>query len=221
MSWCDVTDKARTKKGRITNEMVLNYEEYYINLLAKYSSPQVKIVRLESHHGFAMAVKEGLLHCTTTFSLILQHDRIFCVPFAHLAKVCQVMEENLHIRYVGFPTVMSKNHQKSLHCRYSLLPLVDPAQSHIEIYPNELALHPLIFWYDSNHIAHVERYLQIYKPYHYLSVSLRDALGLVAIKKMLLRRGDFIEDRFGQQVQFLARGIIISSYCGIMKLCDY
>jgi len=183
--------------------MVFNYEQYYTNLLEKYSSPRIKVIRLESHHGFALAVKEGLLQCTTTFSLILQHDRIFYVPFAHLAKVCQVMEEHSHIRYVGFPTIFSKNHQKSLLCRYSLQPLVDPAQSHIEIYPNELALQPLIFLDDSNHIAHVQRYLQIYQPYHYLSVPLREALGLVAIKKMLLRRGDFIEDRFGQQVGYM------------------
>lgn len=182
--------------------MVLNYNEYYTNLSKKYNSPRVTIVRLESHHGFAMAVKEGLLQCTTTLSLILQHDRFFSVPFSHLAKVCQVMQENPHIRYVGFPTVMSKNHQKSLNCRYSLQPLLDPAQSHIEIYPNELILQPLIFWYDSNHLAHVERYLEIYRPYHYLTVSLREALGLPAIKKMLIRRGDFIEDKFGQQVPF-------------------
>jgi hypothetical protein len=183
--------------------MLVNYDLYWENLMAKYSSPRVTILRLESHHGFAMAVKEGLLQCTTTFSLILQHDRSFHVPFPHVAKVCQVMLEKPHIRYVGFPTVMSQNHLKSIHCRYSLLPLVDPTQSHIDIYPSELVLHPLIFWYDSNHIAHVQRYLQIYRPYHHLSENLRESLGLPAIKKMLLRRGDFIEDKFGQQVSHL------------------
>lgn len=180
--------------------MQLNYEQYWQNLVAAYPSPRVSIVRLDSHHGFAMAVKEGLQRCTTTFSLILQHDRAFHVPFAHIQKVCKVMLDKQHIRYVGFPTVMSQHHLKSIHCRYSLLPLVDPLQSHIDIYPNELVLHPLIFWYDSNHIAHVQRYLQIYRPHHHLSERLREALGLPAIKKMLLRRGDFIEDRFGQQV---------------------
>lgn len=193
-------DKARTKRGRITNEMVMNYEKYWENIFEMYPPPRVTIVRLDSHHGFAMAVREGLLRCTTTFSLILQHDRTFYVPFPHLSKVCHMMIEKPHIRYVGFPTVMSQHHSRSIHCRYSLLPLVDPAQSHIDILPDELVLQPLIFWYDSNHLAHVQRYLEIYRPHYYLSENLREALGLAAIKKMLLRRGDFIEDKFGQQV---------------------
>jgi hypothetical protein len=202
------------KRGRITKDMVSSYEQYYFNLVAKYPSPRVSVVRLDTHHGFAMAVKEGLLRCTTTFSMVLQHDRFFHVEFAHLAKVCRVMLEQPHIRYVGFPTVTSKNHLRSLHCRYSLMPLVDP-ESHIEIIPNELTLHPLIFWYDSNHIAHVERYLQIYRPYHHLTAPLREALGLTAIKKMLLRRGDFIEDKFGQEVYLDLFIISCVIYCNI------
>ena len=193
-------DKARTKKGRISADMVEKYEEYYHQLKKKYDSPPVAILRLDSHHGFAMAVKEGLLSCKTTFALVLQHDRVFSAEFTHLDRVCQVMLQNSHMRYVGFPTVMSQNHQMLLKCRYSLLPLIDPAQSHVDVIPDEIVLQPLIFWYDSNHLAHVERYLQIYAPYYSLTEPLREALGLQSIKRMLLRRGDFIEDRFGQQV---------------------
>lgn len=42
------------------------------------------------------------------------------------------------------------------------------------------------------------RYKQIFTPYKCFPVELREYLGLGFIKNMLLRNGDFIEDRFGQ-----------------------
>ena len=53
--------------------------------------------------------------------------------------------------------------------------------------------------YDSNHLAVVEEYLKIFRPYRSLPEPLRTTIGLPNIKAMVLKRGDFIEDRFGQQ----------------------
>ena len=61
-----------------------------------------------------------------------------------------------------------------------------------------IGLMPLAFWYDSNHIAHVGRYLEIFAPYTNLPLELREAIGRENVHQLLLRKGDFIEDRFGQ-----------------------
>lgn len=61
-----------------------------------------------------------------------------------------------------------------------------------------MKLQPAIFWYDSQHVAHVDRYLQIFTPYANLDEELRLTLGKPFINSMRLRVGDFIEDRFGQ-----------------------
>lgn len=57
---------------------------------------------------------------------------------------------------------------------------------------------PLIFWYDSQHICHVGRYLRIFEAPTDMPAHLQDILGPDVISSMRMRRGDFIEDRFGQ-----------------------
>lgn len=47
-------------------------------------------------------------------------------------------------------------------------------------------------------LRHRRRTLQIFQPYTHLSPALRDSIGLKGIRKLVLKRGDFIEDRFGQ-----------------------
>jgi hypothetical protein len=50
-----------------------------------------------------------------------------------------------------------------------------------------ISLQPTIFWYDSNHLAHVHRYLEIFSPYENLSTELRAIIGKENIKNMFLR----------------------------------
>ena len=62
-------------------------------------------------------------------------------------------------------------------------------------------LQPTIFWYDSNHICNVKKYLEIFTPFTSLPTDLRIELQKYdrhIVSKLLLKRGDFIEDRFGQ-----------------------
>lgn len=57
----------------------------------------------------------------------------------------------------------------------------------------------LINRYDSNHIAHTERYLEIFSPFKNAPSLLREIVGgNSGLKNMKLGRGDFIEDKFGQ-----------------------
>lgn len=117
------------------------------------------------------------------------------------------MEEHEHIRYIGFPTGNSVSHDTLLHSGLHLGYLNDTERIHLS---SSMSLQPLLFWFDSQHLAHVARYLQIFTPriamdtYNQrVSSSVPSTpvidLELLTIKKLLLRTGDFIEDRFGQE----------------------
>jgi hypothetical protein len=186
----------RTKVGRITEDSARRYELYHQALLERFNTPRYRVVRNEKHLGFALTVKAGLELCTTTYCLISQYDRMFCTPFTRLRELIQKMDEDEHIRYIGFPTSTNINHDKFISTNYNLYCLNKP---HLKTYMGDnLYLQPLVFWFDSQHIGHVRRYLQIYQPYKNLPAHLREVIGIRSIKGMLLRPGDFIEDRFGQ-----------------------
>lgn len=192
-----VRDTARTKKGQITNEMREQYEAYYQRLLLVYgNNSQIRIERSKHHLGFAMAVQLGLSLCTTTYGFVAQHDRVLLYPFHRLLDLIDLMRQKGHIRYIGFPTITNRTHDSVLNSRYQL-PYLDSSSVKMDLGEN-LCLQPLIFWFDSQHLCHIERYLKIYKPYVSLPEEMKNWLGRKFIKKMILRNGDFIEDRFGQ-----------------------
>ena len=192
-----IRETPRPKKGQITDAMRQQYEDYHHRLLSHYGScSHIRIVRSENHLGFAMAVKFGLSFCTTTYCMIAQHDRIFVRPFNRLLDLIHLMEKNKHMRYIGFPTVANRTHDSVLNSRYRISYL-DTPELKLDLGEN-LFLQPLIFWFDSQHLCHVERYLQIFMPFATLPDEIVDWLGKKTINKMLLRKGDFIEDRFGQ-----------------------
>ena len=186
----------RTKMGRITEETAVRYEQYHQALLVQFSSPRYRIVRNETHQGFGLSVKAGLELCGTTYCMVTQYDRLFCAPFARIEDLIDQMETHTHIRYIGFPTSSNVNHDKFISTNYNLHCLNQPE---IKLHLGDnLYLQPTVFWYDSQHLGHVQRYLQIYRPYKNMPPHLRDVVGIYSIKDMLLRPGDFIEDRFGQ-----------------------
>jgi hypothetical protein len=191
-----LSSETRSKKGKITSDGVVRYEAYYEALRRQYQPPQFEIIRCTEHMGFAHAVRVGLEHCTTTFALVAQHDRFFRQSFARLSDLLQAMHIHEHIRYIGFPSTSNITHDKLLHCNYDLERLNRPDLKYD--LGEHLYLQPLVFWFDSQHLCHIERYLQIYKPFKSMDKSLFPIVGLRAIKDMTLRRGDFIEDRFGQ-----------------------
>jgi hypothetical protein len=105
---------------------------------------------------------------------------------------------------------MSVNHYSLLKTKYCLEEILAYCTIDLSLdVPTSMrtCLLPLIFWYDSNHICHVQRYLQIFTPYKALPEDLREYFGLPRIKEMLLKNGDFIEDRFGQA----QRNVIMAS----------
>ena len=70
-----------------------------------------------------------------------------------------------------------------------------------------LVLRPCIFWFDSNHLVDVERALEIYRPFTLASPGMRSRLGGKGLNRFRLRRGDFIEDRFGVEQRNLIVGL--------------
>lgn len=186
----------RTKLGRITEESAARYELYHQALLETFSSSRYRVVRNSIHQGFALSVKVGLELCTTKYCVVSQYDRMFCAPFGRLGDLVKAMEDNVNIRYIGFPTSTNVSHDKFISTNYNLYCLNKPE---VKLCLDEhFYLQPAVFWYDSQHLAHVERYLQIYRPYKNMPFHLRDIIGNKSIKNMILRPGDFIEDRFGQ-----------------------
>lgn len=192
-----ISSRARSKRGKITKEMALAYEEYYNELCIQYGeNPRFSIARCDTHQGFAMAVKFGLSLCVTSYAIILQHDRRFCCSFNRIMDCIHAMEKDLTIRYIGFPSILNRTHDLQLHSRYNLSCL-NSSDARKDLGDN-LFLQPLIFWYDSNHLCHIQRYLEIYRPYETVPSHLVNVIGKENIKDMKLRKGDFIEDRFGQ-----------------------
>lgn len=186
----------RFKKGRISDSEVIRYDEYESNLRTSYGSrPNHFVHRSPQHLGFAMMVKWGLELCNTKFALLLQHDRTFCFPFHRIDAVLQTFDDVPHVRYVGFPTNNSHKHDLLLRSTYKVEFLTEREKLVID---SDLALQPLIFWFDSQHIAHVQRYLEIFEPYRHFPPHLKAMTQKVQMNAMVLRRGDFIEDRFGQ-----------------------
>ena len=114
---------------------------------------------------------------------------------SNVEQILEAMDKDTSIRYVGFNTFKSARHDRVLDERYDLLETMSGLSQAIG---SDFSLFPLIFWYDSNHIAHVQRYLEIYQPFRYAPDIVKTHFhGLKGVKKMLLRHGDFIEDRSG------------------------
>lgn len=204
MDGCRIGSETRAKKGIIKEDLLPLYDQYHAALLDQFKPPRFTIIRSDQHLGFAHAVKLGLESCMTKFALVAQHDRYFCESFLRLNELLEAMNEHAHIRYIGFPTSNSISHDRSIHARYHLNNLNRP-EVKLDL-GDHLYLQPLVFWFDSQHICHVQRYLEIYKPFRNFPQHLRDVVGMSCLKEMVMKPGDFIEDKFGQvQRNLLAR----------------
>lgn len=189
----------RSKKGIIGIDMASSYDEYEKNLIAYLAGRGIsyQVHRSDHHRGFAKMVQWSLENfIKTKYCLICQHDRIFTRHFSLFYQLIDKFETFDHIRYIGFPTPKSSTHNSTLKSRYKLSAL-NQASMRIEISPFHY-LQPLIFWYDSQHLCHVSRYLSIFYPLKSLTPSLVEKLGMKRIRNMVIKNGDFIEDKFGQ-----------------------
>ena len=158
---------AHVKQGRVTADRGAAYEEYIVNLRAKYEGDpsagirKYHLICSPEHIGFAMCVKLGLEMVSTKYCLILQHDRIFVSPFNHICSCVDVFEQHSHVRYIGFPSSCNKNHESTMLYRYDISPLVYTFNENInpmihlflpvpesdsQLTQERIRLQPLMFW---------------------------------------------------------------------------
>jgi hypothetical protein len=210
-----VSQDDRTKKGKVTEALSRKYEEYFEKVVQLYgkSGSRFHFIRSPTHEGFAMAVKRGLKECKSEFAMIVQHDRAFIRQFTKLNALMSIMRTNQSVRYIGFPHSFNSDHRGTLRVKYKLSAVTEACELDVESSGADMSLQPLIFWFDSNHLVSVQRYLQIYTPYKSLTPALREHLGLSTIRSMLLKNGDFIEDRWGQ-----VQRTQLTRLCPIMQL---
>eukprot|EP00929_Paragymnodinium_shiwhaense_P083427 TRINITY_DN44454_c0_g1_i1.p1 TRINITY_DN44454_c0_g1~~TRINITY_DN44454_c0_g1_i1.p1 ORF type:complete len:429 (+),score=63.45 TRINITY_DN44454_c0_g1_i1:82-1368(+) len=179
------------KAGKITEDAAERYEEYKANLerlLENGTLPRgTKIVIMEGHNGQAFGVKAGLAHVESDYVLVHQHDLEFTFDF-HVDKVIAVLDQpDNNVKYVGLPLLVNLHYES---CAWRHGVRVAP-----ENHGDDLQLMPLVFWYDSTHIASVQHY--------------RD---LIFGEQEVYSAGNFIEETFGvrQREDIMARGMDVA-----------
>lgn len=162
---------AECKSGKVSTIAAESYDQFCSAIKCQKFS--WKVSKMAEHLGFAHCVQYGLRAATTPFCLILQHDRIFIesalenVPVLTLLKA---MDDNKGVRYIGFPTVKSCTHDKAQNVVYKIGKSLSTCQIDLQCSSKDhssISLYPLMFWYDSNHFCHVQRYLEIFEPFKY------------------------------------------------------
>jgi len=195
-----------SKIGVITNQGLTAYESYKQKLRSDLEvsafCERFLISELSGHHGFAHAVKFGLLAAKEKGErvlLVCQHDRKFTSPIdlrLLLSSIIDLEQQDV-IRYVGLSTPSSISFMDEWEERYSWSSIIPPIDLKIHGHGR---LDCLPFWYDSNHIGFVNRYLELFAPFKFMQASLQKEIGgPKAVSKLVLKKGDFIEDKVGQQ----------------------
>jgi len=116
----------------------------------------------------------------TELVMIVQHDRALRGAVNAL-DVCETMLSNANVHYVGFATSSSINHAHRMRSKYQ----IDVGPGLVTSLQGQ-PLCPLLFWYDSTHIAKVRHYLDFAFGWHRPEQPFR------------LCTGDFFEDKLGQ-----------------------
>lgn len=204
---------ALSKKGIVSERIGAAYDQYKCRLANEIACRglhnRVGVTELPTHHGFALCVREGLLKMQRRglrYALVCQHDRaqIRRVSRNDVALVLDRFQRDPTVNYIGLPSSTSKLQATRLAPRYKLGKLL--AARSLTLRPG-LVLRPSIFWFDSNHLVDVERCLAcLYSPFTSAPPSVRrhcERFRPNGIGGFTLRKGDFIEDRFGTEQRAL------------------
>lgn len=142
------------RSGQVTTEKRRDYDGYVERLgdLCMSGSggfANSVVIRLHERCGFGNAVKAALSRVETKYVMIVQHDRSFVASFP-LEGVLAAMDAEPAVKYVGLCTSTTLNYAHKIRSRYQI-----PLQS-LDVCG--LRLLPLIYWYDSTHIATTDHY---------------------------------------------------------------
>ena len=182
---CDGFNIAKSstfRQAKVTDDDAARYATYLARLrvlceTATASTPfaNASLILLKEHHGFPLALRQGISRVRTPLVMVLQHDRAF-VNDVDIARVCREMRRcHDWLYYVGFPTKSTIRHDLVMlgQSGGALAPApfrTQPAPEGAEHYaaaargtytdPNEkgLTLLPLYRFYDSTHVAQTAWY---------------------------------------------------------------
>jgi hypothetical protein len=206
-----VREHDKFRSGICTPDAMANYGHYLSRLdaLTKTEGSPLcgaELLALDERHGFAHALRRGLMRVATPFVLVAQHDRSFVRPVevSHVLDVMERVNTNTQctssgrVNYVGFPTTTTLSHETYVASKYGLavepvtFPVRDakvtgsnPVGGEYDTRPSTLRLLPLVQFYDSMHVASTRWYLsRVFGRARYIN----------------LPRGGFIEDTLGQHM---------------------
>mmetsp|Transcript_56629 Transcript_56629/g.184205 ORF Transcript_56629/g.184205 Transcript_56629/m.184205 type:complete len:375 (+) Transcript_56629:152-1276(+) len=147
-----------------------------------------RVLRLESVHGYGLALGRALEVVETEFVLVVQHDWLL-VQNTDLCAAMSAMDSDGEVKCIALQSLTTLGYAKRLRVRYN-----------IELPPSRevcgLTLTPQLFWYDKPHICRAQ---------HYREVVLRNApngvgecperkYGLEFMWPRLLAAGDRLEE---------------------------
>ncbi|CAK0895024.1 unnamed protein product [Prorocentrum cordatum] len=148
----------RYRSGIVDAASAANYEAYKACLRGRERPAEgavggLRVLELDSRHGFGFAVKAALELVRTPYVIVLQHDRPF-IRRADIPRVVAAMEADpQRLKYMGMPTGTTLGHAYHVLSKYRLT--VEP----LCVDSGGLQAVPLVQWYDSAHICEVEHYL--------------------------------------------------------------
>ena len=213
-----------SKRGIVPDGIGGAYEEYKERLRREIDkrglSHRITVDSFDDgHRGFALCVEKGLRTVQERglkYAMVLQHDRAFIRRFerSDLQLLLSHFERDDTCRYIGFASSTSKMLASRMQPKYKLGRLTEARSTALR---DGLMLRPSIFWYDSNHLVHVERALDcLFSPFTHAPPSLKPQAGALT-----LRRGDFIEDRFGTQQRAMLTGLHAAPMSELLEAFDF
>ena len=188
--------KYQPKAGKVPAATLAGYEQYLQALERRVAAAaagvwsRAEVVRLAERVGFGHAVKRGLELSDTEYCLVVQHDHAFAQPAAALAlpRVLQWMDAHA-ANYLSLPISTTFRHLNRCFSEYRVdvrgraVPVAGALPGGGTAAAATATAIPVMFWYDSTHLARREAYLR-----------------LVFAGPKPLPVGRFIEDVFGHRV---------------------
>jgi len=112
-----------------------------------------QVLRLDSCHGYGLALAAALELVATEFVLVVQHDWLF-VRSVDLASAVMAMDSDADIKYLGLQSITTLDYPKRMRVRYGL---ELPPTKHV----GGLSLVPQLLWYDKPHLCRVAHYKDV------------------------------------------------------------
>ncbi|KAE8341975.1 hypothetical protein BDV24DRAFT_131140 [Aspergillus arachidicola] len=154
---------------------------------------QVTFIEPAARLGFGLAVRSALRVCETPYVWVQQHDwaLVADLPLPSLLEImeCSDADPAAPVKYVSFPSLRMLSYATQPHVvEFPALRALTGDLTRDFVPPSHpevtVPLTPLYFWFDKPHIASTEHYLSRVFP-----------------NRLAMRRGEFIEDKVGQQAR--------------------